>query len=674
MRRLFRLLIIVVVLVAGAAIALPYIVPVDAYRGEIEKRASAALGREVRLAGDLKLSIFPAIGVQAGKVSVANAPGAREPLLASVENIVIGVALAPLLRREVQITRLVLDQPVINLEVDRSGAANWAFSRGDREAPVQAVGDAAEGGVSVSIADVRLNDGRISYRDLKSGTSHVAEDIDMTVGLPAANAPLRLDGALTYDGERIEIDADVADSAALTSGRVSPVQATVKSKVLTVNFNGQASTDGKANGALALDAASVSRLAEWGGSRIAADPGALSLGAKLAWADGVARLTGMKLRIGETNATGDLAIDTRKSTPFVKGTLDVDRLDLNAYMGTRGNAPSSGAAAGSGWSSEPIALEGLKAFDADLLLAVQSFTYADLKVSRGRLDAKLNSGVLTADLDRVQLYGGSGKARLVIDARPRTPTFRNTMTIDSVEVLPLLRDLIGVDRIEGIGAVSFDVSAQGTSQKAIMEALSGKGEIRFADGLIRGVDLAQIARTIQSALSGTAVGERAKTDFAELGGTFTIERGVLTNTDFRLLNPFVRLVGQGKVDLGARSMNFRVEPKAVGSIQGQGGQTDIGGIGIPFRIRGPWHDLSYVPDFEGAAQGVLENITSGKPLTEGLLPGILPSGKKQQAPSEDAGTAGEDSGAEPADDNAAENEGEKKLDPKDALKKLFGGN
>lgn len=86
-----------------------------------------------------------------------------------------------------------------------------------------------------------------------------------------------------------------------------------------------------------------------------------------------------------------------------------------------------------------------------------------------------------------------------------------------------------------------------------------------------GVNLAEIARTVQSALTGQAFGSSAKTDFAELGGTFDIVNGVLTNTDLKLLNPLVRLSGQGIVDIGGQGMKYRIEPKAVASSKDKAG-------------------------------------------------------------------------------------------------------
>jgi AsmA protein len=141
---------------------------------------------------------------------------------------------------------------------------------------------------------------------------------------------------------------------------------------------------------------------------------------------------------------------------------------------------------------------------------------------------------------------------------------------------------------------------------------------------------------------------------------------VAANKDLKLLNPFVRLNGAGIIDLGNQTLDYRVEPKAVSSIKGQGGDGGLGGIGIPFRIKGPWNNLSYSPDLSGVLDSAVDKILQGKnpldDLKEGGLEGLIPGlgGKPKQQQSAPA----------PADDPAKK----PKIDsPFDPLKGLLGG-
>jgi AsmA protein len=126
----------------------------------------------------------------------------------------------------------------------------------------------------------------------------------------------------------------------------------------------------------------------------------------------------------------------------------------------------------------------------------------------------------------------------------------------------------------------------------------------------------------------------------------------------------VRLNSAGIIDIGEQTLDYRVEPKAVGSTKGQGGPLDIGGIGIPFRIKGPWSNPSYTPDLSGVLPGALDSILNGGNPLDGLkggnpLEGIL-GRPSQQEGAEDTKT---DKKKKPAPEN-----------PLDSLKDLFGGN
>ena len=100
-----------------------------------------------------------------------------------------------------------------------------------------------------------------------------------------------------------------------------------------------------------------------------------------------------------------------------------------------------------------------------------------------------------------------------------------------------------------------------------------------------------MVRNAASAFLDPAAGEARKTDFAELAGTFKITDGVLANDDMRLRAPALRVDGSGRVNLPKRTINYRIEPKAAATLEGQGGQRDVAGLLVPVIIKGPWDDL-----------------------------------------------------------------------------------
>jgi AsmA protein len=252
-----------------------------------------------------------------------------------------------------------------------------------------------------------------------------------------------------------------------------------------------------------------------------------------------------------------------------------------------------------------------------------------MQFTQGQMRLRLTGGIADAALSRVSLYGGAGAARLVVDASGSTPAIRSELDVQDVQALPLLTAAIGFDKIEGRGALKASLSGHGRSQADIMRALGGTIGFRFNDGAWRGVNLAQVARQVQAALAGETIGAAAKTDFAEFAADFVVADGVARTENLRLLNPFVRLDGKDEVNIGAQTTDIRLAPRAVRSIEGQGGDALARGLGVPFRAAGPWSGVKFRPDGRAA----VEQVLGGRSVDEALSGLVNRAARKDGEPS-----------------------------------------
>ena len=133
-----KFLFLLILIVAGL-IAAPFFIPVDAYKPRLEEAASAALGRDVKMAGDVQLAFLPRFEAVVQDVSIGNADWAKAESFASMKEMAIGFDLMPLLSGELALDRFRLVEPVINLEQDKQGRSNWAFlSQGRLRQPARA--------------------------------------------------------------------------------------------------------------------------------------------------------------------------------------------------------------------------------------------------------------------------------------------------------------------------------------------------------------------------------------------------------------------------------------------------------------------------------------------------------------------------------------------------------
>src|SRR3546814_5483663 len=128
MKKLLIGLGVVVVLLVAAAIVIS-LIPLDSYKGEIQARVKEATGRDLRIDGDISLSLFPPVAVSVEDVGFANAPGAAAPEMATIDRLDVALQVLPLLRGEVAIDRFILEKPVINLAIDEQGRPNGSEER-----------------------------------------------------------------------------------------------------------------------------------------------------------------------------------------------------------------------------------------------------------------------------------------------------------------------------------------------------------------------------------------------------------------------------------------------------------------------------------------------------------------------------------------------------------------
>ena len=158
-----------------------------------------------------------------------------------------------------------------------------------------------------------------------------------------------------------------------------------------------------------------------------------------------------------------------------------------------------------------------------------------------------------------------------------------------MRALPLLRSLADFDKLDGKMQAKISVRSAGNSQRAIMSNLSGTAFVVFQDGAIKGLNVAQMIRSLTaSPLSGWQEGKEQATDLTQLSASFKIDKGQAETTDLNLVGPLVKMTGVGTIDLGTKQIGFRVEPKLVMTTEGQGRPSDPVGLGIPVMISGPW--------------------------------------------------------------------------------------
>jgi AsmA protein len=181
-----------VVLGAGALL----LVDADHFRPQIEASLGQSLGRKVSV-GKLHMALASG-SLAADDIRIGDDPAFGEQPFVSARSLQLGVKLWPLLlRRELHITALTLEQPVVRLVQNRKGAWNFAGLGG--AAANRAPASAGPGRLAVD--RLRISDGRIELERM-AGDRTVYNQVQLSadqVGMQAA-FPFTLKAALAGGG------------------------------------------------------------------------------------------------------------------------------------------------------------------------------------------------------------------------------------------------------------------------------------------------------------------------------------------------------------------------------------------------------------------------------------------------------------------------------------------
>ncbi|MDY7038585.1 MAG: AsmA-like C-terminal region-containing protein, partial [Thermodesulfobacteriota bacterium] len=233
------------------------------------------------------------------------------------------------------------------------------------------------------------------------------------------------------------------------------------------------------------------------------------------------------------------------------------------------------------------------------------------------------NGMINMDPLMLKLYQGDMGVKGIFDVREDTPKSNMSFNMQRVRVGPFLQDFMKKDILEGTVQSKIEISMSGDEPEMIKRTLNGKGDLLFEDGAVVGIDLAGMVRNIKTTFGlAEKSGEKPRTDFSELHVPFTITKGLVNTPGTSMKSPLLRLLAAGKADIVKETLDFRIEPKLVATIKGQGDTTQRGGITVPVLVTGTFSEPKFRPDLKGMFKNKLkEGISDPSKLKDMIKEG-----------------------------------------------------
>ncbi len=597
MRWILRIVLGLIAL-AVFAVAVLFLLPAERIAKVVSDRFESATGRAMTLAGDVRPTLWPELGVKIAAVTIANADWSDAGPMLVAERLSVGVDIAALWSGDVRIRKVEMVAPRLLLETAADGRRNWEMARsgGNGSSPAQGRGTGAPQVPEFTLDRAEITGGVLRIVDRGAGTTTELRDVDLTLSVPDFRGAAELDLGAALNGQRISLAAEISQFADFVGTGAVPVSAEIGVGGNSFIFQGRAGLDPlAAGGRLRAAVDDLGALAALAGSAAPDLPRGLgreiALDAEMtASGAGALALRDMTLRLDHNTLTGGADVSLGGARPKIVAALSAGALDLSAAASEGGGtAPGAAVAAPTGWSRAPIDVSGLQAVDAEVALAAASIDLGMATLGRTDLRIRLEQGRAVTDIRGMEAYGGNVTGAFILNSRGGLST-RADLEAKGVRLKPLLGELAGWDRLETTGDVSVNLLGVGNSVDALMNSWEGAGEIRFGPGALAGLDLVGMLRN----LDASYVGDGVKTIFDSIGATFTVKNGVVTNADLTFLSPLLTATGKGRIGLGGRTLDYRLEPKL------------LNGVRVPVLITGTWADPKFRLDLEALAKERLD--------------------------------------------------------------------
>ncbi len=290
-------------------------------------------------------------------------------------------------------------------------------------------------------------------------------------------------------------------------------------------------------------------------------------------------------------ATIDAKLDRER--PFVDANASFATLDLGRFVAParQGAAPAPIAA------TMPIDLSALRLADARLRLSATRLLRPPYRVDGFELRAAIDNGVL--DLQRLGGSAWGGRVDISGSANAGNGQLRLRLGANGVDLRAMLAETTGFEQLQGRGRLDADLRSSGATVGAARAALSGSASLALQPAALRGIDIARTLSGWRSAVpignGGLAADASRQTDFSQLSASFAIRDGVASSTDLDGLSPFLRVAGDGSIDLARGSIDYRLRATVINTASGRAGPEMIllNGVTVPIAFSGPLGDVAW---------------------------------------------------------------------------------
>lgn len=592
------ILLFLIVVVVGLALSLPYLVDPNKYKPDIIAQIKPYMhGRDLKIPGKIKISVFPWLGVDIGDTVVGNADGFVLKPFMTIKNARAHVRLLSLLTDSPEIGSLDMEGVVVNLQRDAEGRDNWS-DLSKASTPTRPPAKTPSAGATVAAAPamlmarlkidgVHLKNASINFEDNKNKNDIIISKLNVDAGPINQLNPIPVRGQLNYYSKNQGL---VAASAFATTVSFKPDDKVIDLMQLVINTNvtGEALNNKTVTTSFKTPVLNVNLTQE----TVDAKP--------------------FQLGLNKMQSDGKLHLK-RFSNPSIQLTMHMKELDLDSLLpapkpAADSNTPDSATAASPAIFA---ALIPLKTADMQGTLSFDKLKYHGLQFSDVRLGLLARGGLISA-LPDAKLYDGTYHGDIQINVKTLPVSIRLRQEMRNVPMGPITLAFTGKQSMTGKANFDGQFFSSGNTLDDVTRNLNGDASFHIHDVQLTLVDVEQLVLQQwydKLKLAGKQDANKKVTAFDTIRGTIRVVNGIAVNRDFSAVSQRVHLSGSGQTSLVTRTIKYTLYtiPKKSFVIKLGNSSVDLKNKRLPTYINGTWSNPEVKYDLGGLMQAGIQN-------------------------------------------------------------------
>jgi uncharacterized protein involved in outer membrane biogenesis len=543
---------------------------------------------EIRGAIDFNLGFRPSLVMD--DILFQNAPWASRPEMVTIKRLEAKILVLPLLSREIRITRLVLLEPDVLLETDKSGKWNFEFEK--PEASLQK--DTTSRSFTLprmAFHQVQVEKGKVSYRDGGTGMLCCLSIERFTAHSEGIESPVALAFNGSYKDRPLELRGMVGSLLLLKEpGKGYPVDLTATASSAQLKVEGTIQDILNLKG-LALKASaevqSTSQMAAFFGETLPVEFGPLQTTAAISDAgDKTYTLSDVKILSKAGDGGGNLTVSLGGSRPKLSGSVALQSLNLNPFLNsgkTRQAKTDTAARKNRIFPNDPLPLDIFKTVDVQLKFDAGQVQLHQLPFKNLSMEVTLNDGRLILRPIKLKVAGGDAEGRVEMYAQGRVATAKAVFKVHQMDLRLLSADL----KAEGKADVELDLSSRGSSIAGLMAGLNGGTVVGIGQGRVDNKNIQILGGDLASGIFQLLNPSSKAANHTDINcgvSGFDIQDGMAKVTALVVDTPDMTVIGEGQVNLRDETLDLALKPYSKGGAAGF--SLSLGELAKSFKLGG----------------------------------------------------------------------------------------